>query len=310
MIDFFINWIGIIPSFAAPFVLAALGLIICEKSGVLNLGAEGFMLIGALAGVGFSINGSSAMIALGFSAIAGSMLGLLFAVLVAGLRINHVISGLALVFLAQALTSLIATQNSWTNNAIYGLGPFFPDYFQKFPIIGKILFGHDLIIYLIPIFCLIVNYVMYRTALGLNLRSVGENPYSADAAGVNVTLYRFVAILVGGAFLGLAGGYLTVAVSKIWVDGVVGGRGWIAIALVIFARWGPWRALLGAILFGCIEALIPRVAATGFQVPQYFLLMTPYFATLGVMVWSAMRLKNDWSQPGSLGKHHIREERT
>ena len=310
MIDFLINWVSIVPSFAAPFVLAALGLIICERSGVLNLGAEGFMLIGALAGVGFSINGSSAMLALGFSAIAGSMLGLLFAVLVAGLRINHVISGLALVFLAQALTSLIATHNSWTNNAIYGLGSLFPDYFLQFPIIGKIFFGHDLIVYLVPIFCLTVNYVMYRTTMGLNLRSVGENPYSADAAGVNVTLYRFIAILVGGAFLGLAGGYLTVAVSKIWVDGVVGGRGWIAIALVIFARWGPWRALLGAILFGCIEALIPRIAAAGFQVPQYFLLMTPYFATLGVMIWSAIRLKNDWSQPGSLGKHHIREERT
>lgn len=310
MIDFLINWVSIVPSFAAPFVLAALGLIICERSGILNLGAEGFMLIGALAGVGFSINGSSALFALGFSAMAGSVLGLLFAILVAGLRINHVISGLALVFLAQALTSLIATQNGWTNKAIDGLAYLFPNFWSDLPVIGKILFGHDVMVYFIPILCLAVNHILYRTNIGLNLRSVGENPYSADAAGINITLYRFSAILVGGAFLGLAGGYLTVAVSKIWVDGVVGGRGWIAIALVIFARWGPWRALIGAILFGCIEALIPRIAAAGFHVPQYFLLMTPYIATLGVMVWSAMRTKNDWSQPASLGKHHIREERT
>ena len=309
MIDFFINWITIVPSFATPFVLAALGLIICERSGVLNLGAEGFMLLGALAGIGFSINGSSALVALGLSAMAGSLLGLLFAILVAGLRINHVISGLALVFLAQALTSLIATQNGWTNKAINGLAKLFPNFLSELPLIGRILFGYDFVVYCIPILCLVVHYVLYRSTIGLNLRSVGENPYSADAAGINITLYRFSAVLVGGAFLGLAGGYLTIAVSKIWVDGVVGGRGWIAIALVIFARWGPWRALLGAILFGCIEALIPRIAAAGIQVPQYFLLMTPYLATLGVMIWSAMRLKNDWSQPASLGKHHIREER-
>ena len=151
MIDFLINWVSIVPSFAAPFVLAALGLIICERSGILNLGAEGFMLIGALAGVGFSINGSSALFALGFSAMAGSVLGLLFAILVAGLRINHVISGLALVFLAQALTSLIATQNGWTNKAIDGLAYLFPNFLSDLPVIGKILFGHDVIVYFIPI---------------------------------------------------------------------------------------------------------------------------------------------------------------
>ena len=310
MIDFFINWISIVPSFAAPFVLAALGLIICERAGVLNLGAEGFMLVGALAGVGLMVNGAPALLSLAGAALAGSIFGLFFAFMVAGLRINHVISGLAIVFLAQALTSLIATQQGWTNNHISGLQPLFSDSLSDILYFGPILFGQDIIIYFTPILCFLVAYVIYQTTIGLKLRAVGENPHAADAAGIDVTLIRFLAIIIGGAFLGLAGGYLTVAVSKIWVDGVVGGRGWIAIALVIFARWGAWRALTGALLFGCIEALIPRIAAVGIHVPQYFLLMTPYLTTLGVMIWSAIRLKNDWSQPAALGQHHIREERT
>jgi simple sugar transport system permease protein len=138
---------------------------------------------------------------------------------------------------------------------------------------------------------------------------VGENPEAADSAGVNVSLYRTGAIMAGAALVGLAGGYLSVAVAKIWVDGMAGGRGWIAIALVIFARWHPWRALLGAVIFGSIEALIPRVAAIGIQVPQYFMLMTPYVATLLVMIWAAMRGNVRLDEPGALGRPHVREER-
>ena len=124
--------------------------------------------------------------------------------------------------------------------------------------------------------------------LGLRLRSVGENPDAADAAGVSVSLYRVGAIVAGSALIGLAGGYLSVVDVKLWVPDISGGRGWIAVALVIFARWQPWRALFGALLFGCIEALIPRIAAAGIQVPQYFLLMTPYLATIAVMVWAGL----------------------
>jgi simple sugar transport system permease protein len=125
-----------------------------------------------------------------------------------------------------------------------------------------------------------------------------------------VTTVRILAVVAGAALIGLAGGYLTLAVTRIWVDNVVGGRGWIAIALVIFARWHPWRALVGALLFGCIEALIPRLAAAGVDVPRYLLLMTPYLVTLLVMVWTASRLRDRSAQPAALGIHHIREERT
>lgn len=295
MSGFLFNWLINVPAFAAPFAIAALGLIITERAGVLNLAAEGFMLAGALAGVGLMLNGATSMVALAGSMVAGMALGLVFAVMVASFRINHVISGLALVFFAEALTSYIASSERWTNKAINGLEP--------------VLFGQDIIVFATPVLCIATIWLLNRTRFGLTLRAVGENPGAADAAGIDVTAMRFAAILVGAALIGLAGGYLTVAVSRIWVDNVIGGRGWIAIALVIFARWHPWRALFGAVLFGCIEALIPRVAAAGVDVPRYFLQMTPYLATLGVMVWAAMRGTDRWSQPAALGQHHIREER-
>lgn len=295
MSDFLLNWLINIPGFAAPFAIAALGLIITERAGVLNLAAEGFMLAGALAGVGLMINGAAPLVALGGSMVAGMAMGLIFAIMVASFRINHVISGLALVFFAEALTSYIASAERWTNKAIKGLEPIF--------------LGQDVIVYATLALCALTVWMLNKTRFGLTLRAVGENPGAADAAGIDVTATRFAAILIGAALIGLAGGYLTVAVSRIWVDSVVGGRGWIAIALVIFARWHPWRALLGAILFGCIEALIPRIAAAGVDVPRYFLQMTPYLATLAVMIWAAARGRDRWSQPAALGQHHIREER-
>lgn len=296
MTEFLFNWVAIVPSFAVPFALAALGLIICEQAGVLNLGAEGFMLVGALAGVGLVIGGASPEAALAGSALAGAGLGLVFAFLAASLRINHVIAGLALVFSAQALTSYVATSQKWTNKAIGGLQPVF--------------LGQDIVAFATPVLFLAVVFVLYRTRPGLALRAVGQNPAAADAAGIDVTTVRILAVVAGAALIGLAGGYLTLAVTRIWVDNVVGGRGWIAIALVIFARWHPWRALVGAVLFGCIEALIPRLAAAGVDVPRYLLLMTPYLVTLLVMVWTASRLRDRSAQPAALGIHHIREERT
>jgi ABC-type uncharacterized transport system permease subunit len=308
--DFLVNWVVNTPGFAVPYALAALGLIISEKSGVLSLGAEGFMLMGAMAGVGAVIVlGGHPLLALVVAALAAAVISLVFALLVVGMRVNQVIAGLAMVFLCQGLTSLIAAKQGWTSRAIVGLGaePIWP--LSGIPVIGRIFFQQDIIVYLtIPIF-IAVQWVLTRTEIGLRLRAVGENPEAADATGINVSLYRTGAVVSGAALVGLAGGYLSVAVAKIWVDGMVNGRGWIAIALVIFARWHPWRALLGAILFGCIEALIPRVAAVGIQVPQYFMLMTPYLATLAVMVWAVLYGGTRSDEPGALGRPHVREER-
>jgi general nucleoside transport system permease protein len=310
MLHFIVNWLAGTPSFATPYALAALGLIISERAGVLSLGAEGFMLVGALAGVASSLElGGYPAIALLAAMLAAAGVSLLFAFLVVGLRVNQVIAGLAVVFFCEGLTSLVGTVCDWTNRPITGLQAVAIWPLSDIPVVGKILFSQNIVVYLvIPIFFL-VNYVLTRSMPGLRLRSVGENPEAADAAGVNVSLYRLGAVVAGSALIGLAGGYLSVVDVKLWIPDISGGRGWIAIALVIFARWQPWRALLGALLFGCIEALIPRIAAAGIQVPQYFLLMTPYLATIAVMVWAAVTKSGRSSEPAALGQPHIREER-
>ena len=308
--DFLINWLANVPGFSVPFALGAMGLILCERSGVLNLGAEGYFLMGAMAGAGAMLTlGDAPLIAFAVAAAASAALSVIFAVLVTLLRVNQVVSGLTIVFLAHGLTSLIAGGQGWTNRAFTGLGDIDLGPLSDIPILGPIVFSQDLMVYLTIVFFAVASYVLYRTNSGLQLRAVGENPDAADAAGVNVTLVRFYAIVIGAVFLGLAGGYLTIVVSKIWVDGMSGGRGWIAIALVIFARWRLWRALAGAVLFGCIEALIPRVAAIGIPVPQYFVLSLPYVVTLMVMVWTSMSKSAVSNDPGALGRPYVREER-
>ena len=299
------------PVFATPFALAALGLIVCERAGVLNLGAEGFMLTGALAGFA-AAHGLALppLVALLAGALAGALYGALFAALTVLMRVNQVIVGLTLVFMAGGFTTLIADARGYVNRSIAGLGDVPLGPLADLPAIGPVLFGQDALVYATPLIVAAAVLVLARSTVGLRLRAVGDNPEAADAAGVNVTLYRLIAVLVGCALVGLAGAYLTVAVSKIWVDHVTGGRGWIAVALVIFARWSPWRALAGALLFGGIEALIPRVAAAGVPVPQYLLLTTPYLVTLAVMVWSARRPTRDWREPAALGQPFLREERT
>ncbi len=310
MLDFFINWIANAPGTAAPYALAALGLIISERSGVLSLAAEGLMLVGALSGVAAYISfGGNPALALVVAMVVTAVFSLLFSLLVVILRVNQVIAGLAMVFFCQGLTNLVGTIAGWANHAISGLPKTNLWPLTEIPILGRILAAQDIIVLLIvPIFFL-ASYIMTRSLVGLNVRSVGESPEAADAAGVNVSLHRVGAVLVGSALIGLAGAYLSVVSTKLWIAGMTSGRGWIAIALVIFARWRPWRALGGALLFGSIEALVPRIAAAGIHVPQYFVLMTPYVATIAVMIWVGMT-KREWSdQPGALGEPHVREER-
>ncbi len=310
MLHFLVNWLAGTPSFAAPYALAALGLIVSERAGVLSLGAEGFMLVGALAGVATELElGGYPAVALIVAMLAAAAVSLLFAILVVFLRVNQVIAGLAIVFFCHGLTSLVGTVAGWTNRAIAGLHEVAVWPLSEIPVVGRILFTQDVVVFLtIPIF-FFANYLLTRSMFGLRLRSVGENPDAADAVGISVALYRVSAIVAGSALIGLAGGYLSVVDVKLWVPDISGGRGWIAIALVIFARWQPWRALFGALLFGCIEALIPRIAAAGIQVPQYFLLMTPYLATIAVMVWAGLSKFGRSNEPAALGQPHVREER-
>jgi len=310
MLNFLVNWLADMPDSAAAYALAALGLIISERSGVLNLTAEGLMLVGGVTGIGaYLIFGGYPELALLIAMVAAAFVSLLFSAMVVVLRVNQVISGLAIVFFCQGLTNLVGTQLGWQNKPVAGLVHVQIPVLSELPIIGHILFSQNLVVYAtVPIFFL-VTFVLRSTMVGLRVRSVGENPEAADAAGVNVALTRVGAIAAGSALIGLAGALITVGGVRVWVADITGGRGWIAVALVIFARWQPWRALLGALLFGCIESLIPRIAAAGIQAPQYFMLMLPYVITLAVMVWSNLRKTSASEEPGALGLAYVREER-
>ncbi|ODN71115.1 ABC transporter permease [Methylobrevis pamukkalensis] len=309
MSDFLINWLAMVPVFAAPFALAALGLLVTERSGVLCLAAEGYMLIGAIAAVGASLTfGGYPLLPLAAGAVAAAVVSLLFALLVLVFRVEQVIAGLALVFFCLGLSSLIGSTFGWTSRTVSG-NPQWPiPGLSEIPVLGRLLFSQDLIVYLLVPLTALVAYLLNGTMTGLRLKAVGDSPDAADAAGVSILGTRLAAILAGAALMGLAGAYLSVVVAKIWVDGMTGGRGWIAIALVIFSGWRPWRALGAALLFGSIEALVPRVAASGFAIPQYFLFMLPYLATLGVMVWTAWR-GGGGGAPRALGRPFLREDR-
>jgi simple sugar transport system permease protein len=310
MLPFLTGWLANIPDAAAPYALAALGLILSERAGVLTLTSEGLMLVGAVAAVGADINfGGYPLASLLAAMIAAPVVSLLFAFLVVTLRVNQVISGLAVVFFCEGLTTLVGNELGWQNQPVAGLLGLDIPGLTDLPFVGRIIFGQTIVTYLvIPIF-IVANYVLQRTMAGLRLRAVGENPEAADAAGVSVPLTRYAAIAAGAALIGLAGGLLSVGGVKLWFPGMTSGRGWIAIALVIFARWRPWRALAGALLFGGIESLVPRIAAAGIQAPQYFVLMAPYVVTLGVMVWSAWSNRAGSLGPGALGLAFVREER-
>jgi simple sugar transport system permease protein len=178
------------------------------------------------------------------------------------------------------------------------------------PVVGAVLFRQDVLVYLLVPICWGVQYILTSSNAGLRLRAVGENPAAADAAGISVIGTRVAAIVAGATLIGLAGGYLSVVSAKIWIAGMTSGRGWIAVALVIFARWKPMQALAGAFLFGGIEALIPQLNAAGVKLPQYYLVMTPYLATLAVMIWQALGDRPASEAPAALGQPYVREERT
>lgn len=306
--DLLANWITNIPDFAVPFALAALGLIISERAGVLSLGAEGLMLVGALSGVGAVLAFQAPGLGLIVAMLCAGVVSLLFAIMVVWLRINQVIAGLALVFFCQGLTGLVGNLMGWTNQPISGLDKISLGLLADLPLVGG-LFNQNIVVYLTPFIVLGVAYWLKNSSGGLRLRAVGENPQAADAAGIPVLRIRFLSIVAGSTLIGLAGAYIAVASTKLWVPGMTNGRGWIAVALVLFARWSPWRVVVGALLFGGIEALIPQLAAAGVALPQYFVLMTPYVVTLGVMVWVAMAKRGSNDMPGALGEPYLREER-
>ncbi|WP_407672540.1 ABC transporter permease [Pararhodospirillum oryzae] len=286
---------------ATPLALAATGELVTEKAGVLNLGVEGMMLMGAVSAFAVTVATGSPVLGLGAAIGAGMLMGLVFAGLTLSLRTNQVATGLALTLFGVGLSAFVGRDFVGTPlTALPGLSiPGLSD----LPVLGPLLFGHDPLVYLSVALIALVSWFLGRTRGGLIVRAVGENHDAAHSLGHDVLLVRYGAVLFGGALCGLAGAYLSLVYTPMWVENMTAGRGWIALALVVFATWKPWRVLLGAWLFGGVTILQLHAQGLGVQIPSQFLSMLPYLATILVLVLisrDAMRVR--LSAPACLGK--------
>jgi len=295
-----------------PILFATLGEIITEKSGNLNLGVEGMMLMGAVMGFMVGLNTGNAALALLTAMIAGACGALIFAFLVVTLRANQVVSGLTLTIFGSGFADFVG-QDLVGKIAPEGLRLFFRPYsiplLGDIPVIGPVLFRQDAFVYLGYAAAVLLGIYLYKTSWGMNLRAVGENPGAADAAGVNVTLYKYIHTLLGGALCGLGGAYLSLVYVPALQEGVTAGRGWIAVALVIFATWNPYKAMFGAYLFGGLDIIGFRIQNLGINISQYFIDMLPYLVTITVLVVVSMRKSKEKAPPKALGNPYFREER-
>jgi general nucleoside transport system permease protein len=288
-------------SAATPLLLAATGELITEKSGVLNLGIEGMMLVGAVIGFAVTMTTGSSILGIASAALAGAALAFAFAILTQILLANQVATGLALAILGTGLSALVG--KSYVGVALNPLPKLDLPILSGLPIVGPILFHQDFLVY--ASFALVagVSWFLYRTHAGLVLRAIGDSHDAAHAIGYRVVGIRFAAILFGGMCSGLAGAYMSLSYTPMWAENMTAGRGWIALALVVFATWRPARLLLGAYLFGGITILQLHVQGLGIAIPSQFLSMLPYLATILVLVViSRDSAKIRLNAPASLGK--------
>lgn len=286
---------------AVPLALAALGELVTEKSGVLNLGVEGMMLTGAVAAFAASVSTGSMTLGLLAALLAGMAMALLFGFLTLYLLTNQVATGLALTIFGIGLSAFVGqgfVGQTVQPMAAVSLGPL-----SEIPFLGKLVFGQDPMVYLTLGLTAAIWWFFARARAGLVVRAVGESPHAAHAIGYPVRLIRLGAVLFGGACCGLAGAYLSLVYTPMWVEGMSAGRGWIALALVVFATWRPWRALLGAWLFGGITIIQLHVQGMGVDLPSQVLSMLPYLATIVVLVLiSRDSTRIRLNAPASIGK--------
>jgi ABC-type uncharacterized transport system permease subunit len=281
--------------------LASLGLLINERSGVLNLGAEGMMIVAAIAGYATCVHTGSDVLAFGAGALAGAAMAAIFGVLVIWLNTNQYASGLALSLFGAGLSAFAGIQ--YTQQRLPERAHFSVPFLSDLPFVGPAFFRHHPFVYIVVAMVLGLSWFLMRSRAGLVLRAVGESPESAHALGYNVRLIRMAAVMTGGALCGLAGAYISLVYTPMWVEGMVAGKGWIALALTTFATWRPARVLLGAYLFGGVTMLQFQLQGQGVQIPSQFLTMLPYLATIVVLVLISRNPM--WiriNMPASLGK--------
>ena len=293
-----------------PLLFATLGELITEKSGHLNLGVEGMMLIGAVAGFGVGIWTNNPILALIGAAIAGGLSALIYGFLTISLRANQVVSGLSLTIFGTGLSSYIGTNfigQKMSNEITDFFKPIAIPILSKLPLIGDALFNQNIYIYLAFLTAILLGIYLYNTRQGLKLRAVGENPSAADSSGINIVLYKYLHILLGGALCGLGGAYLSVVEVPSWQDNITAGRGWIAIALVIFCKWNPYKAIFASLLFGGLSIVGFRLQHL--NISQNLLDALPYLFTIIALVISSMRNSKEDGPPKGLNIPYFREDR-
>ncbi len=286
-----------------------IGEIFAERSGILNLGVEGMMIMGAFFGFVVAYETKNPYIGFIAGMIAGGMTALIHAFISITLRGNQVVSGLALTIFGLGFTNFYGQK--WINLKLTVTpSQISVPLLSKIPYIGPIFFKQDALVYTSYIFAIVMWFILYKTKVGVHLRAVGQNARASDAMGVNVYATRYWWTFFGGLLAGAGGAYLTIAYAPFWLDGMTAGRGWIALALVIFAMWDPLNAMIGAYLFGGIDALQLQLQAIGVTIPSSLLNMLPYLLTLIVIVVATLIVRvRHISAPRELGVPYNREEK-
>ncbi len=284
-----------------PLVFAALGELVTEKSGVLNLGVEGMMLVGAVVSFIVAATTKSPWLGVVAGMAAGASLSLIFAVVTLTLQANQVASGLALSLFGVGLSAFIGLD--YVSVVIEPIKPLTLPVLSDIPVLGTLLFGHNPLVYLSLLLFGAIQWFLFRTRAGLIVRAVGESPQSAHAIGYPVVRIRYLAVMFGGACAGVGGAYLALAYNPSWAEGMTAGRGWIALALVVFATWKPWRVLAGAYLFGGVTLAQFQAQGLGVEIPAQYLSMLPYVATIVVLaIISRDAVTIRLNAPASLGR--------
>lgn len=315
-IDLLVSILAVSIQAGTSLVYATIGEIFTERSGILNLGLEGIMIMGAVTAFAGAFHSDSLIVGLVVAMLVGAFLASIHAFLTISLRTDQVVTGLALTLFGIGLASFLGQRLGPGGKPLVGeVGPKFTkvtiSVLSEIPYLGAAVFRQDPLVYGMFILVPVSSFIIYKTRPGLHLRAVGENPATADAMGISVTGSRYLYTILGGMLIGLGGAHLSLAYTPGWTENLTGGRGWIAIALVIFATWDPWRALVGALLFGGVNAIQFRLQAAGTTIPAAFLGMLPYILTIVVLViitwWDTFSKRV--GAPAALGTPYVREER-
>lgn len=316
-----IEYIYLAVKMSIPLLLGTIGEILSQKVGNMNLGVEGMMLMGSFGGFFASFYTGNPLVGMLGAAVLGAFGALIYAFITVTLRANQTVTGLCLTIFGTGFTSFMG--NSLASGTYLtlpeGITSFFSElripFLSDIPVIGRLLFQYNIFVYIAILLAVLMHIYLNKTTFGLNVRAIGENPGAADAAGINVTAYKYIHILIGGALCGLGGGYLSMVYIPTWTENVVTGQGWIAVALVIFVSWKPLRAIWAAFLFGGLEILgtvmqNPTIQdAIGISISTDLLKMLPFLVTIIVLIITSIKSSKESMGPHSSGINYFREER-